>query len=134
VKIFKETTIDQAVDILVSQIEQGVHSVDKKFIRKNLSEVFDIAINQEEKRVKGLKSRTSEIDKIKKQTAILQQKVKDIENWQQLANNQSDLGKEKIISLLRYIEPRPIQPGREIAYLMAFSEGANTDYLKAFLV
>ena len=164
-KIFARKTtispISQAVDTLVSQLAQGVHSDKTLFIRGRLPEIFEVAGKEEQKRVDETKVKTAEVEDINQEIVILNQKqkevdreviileqkqkdiiqgiaslnqrTKDLGDWQRLSNSQSNLGKKKIISLLKYLEPRKIEPGKEIAYLVAFSEGANSEYLKAFL-
>ena len=134
-KIFaQKTTISQSVDTLVTQLDQGVHSDKRMFIRDKLPAIFEVAVKQEEKRVKDLKVKAAEMDRLNQEIDDLQQKVDAMDDWIDMTNSQSELSKQKLISLLKYIEPRQVEPGREIAYLVAFSEGKNAEYLEAFIV
>ena len=66
--------------------------------------------------------------------ATLQQKVKDLDSCVQSSFENQNSNKQKVISLLSYIETREIEPGSELEYLVAFAEGAKAEYLEKFIV
>jgi hypothetical protein len=149
VKLFnQESTISQSVDVLLKEIDQGIHSDVKGVLRDKLPGIFKVAGKFEEKRIKDLRSKTDEADKITKRCAVLQQRLSEINRekdvlqqkldgineWGEVSRTQSALNRDKILSLLPYIERNPIVPGKEFDFFQAFLDGKNINYLSAFLV
>ncbi|WP_407308773.1 hypothetical protein [Desulfosporosinus sp. SB140] len=144
----RETNIINTVDVLIQEINQNVHNDVRALLRDKLPGIIKFAGQWEDQREKSLRGKTSELKRVnheiadlqKKQDAIirridtLKQTIKDIDDWGQTYQNQSELVLKKLLSLLPYIEKKPIEPGKEIAYLAAFSEGVSDNYLEAFIV
>jgi len=165
-KIFaKEKSTSQTsltVDTLLKEIRQGIHSDVKGLLRGRLSEIFEMATKEEQKRVddtrvkvveletinqeiESLKKKQEEVDQkvvslmqeqkdIIEEIAVFKKGIKELGDWQKSSNSQSDFRKQKIISLIGLVEPHKVEPGKEISYLMALSEGKNDNYLSTFLV
>jgi len=132
--LFKKTTISQAVDTLISQIDQGIHRDLGLFMQGKLPTIFKIVDKQERKRIRDLEAKIAEMNRANREMATLQQKVKDLDSCVQSSFENQNSNKQKVISLLSYIETREIEPGSELEYLVAFAEGAKAEYLEKFIV
>ena len=61
--LFKKTTISQAVDTLISQIDQGIHRDLGLFMQGKLPTIFKIVDKQERKRIRDLEAKIAEMNR-----------------------------------------------------------------------
>ncbi len=95
--------------------------------RQELQLVFGVAGREQEWRNSKLKNAGEEAKKILRIISNLNKDINRISNQEQSLIAACKMDMQEIISLLKYIETRPLKPGCELSFLYAYAEGRDAD-------